>query len=47
MTEELGNYVSSFFIMNVPTEADIDIQSGKDKTKTFCPVDGNPGQERS
>ena len=30
MSEELGNYESSFFIMNVPTEADIDIRNMPD-----------------
>ena len=30
MSEELGNYYSSFFIMNVPTNADIDIRNMPD-----------------
>lgn len=29
------------FLWKNNEEADIDIPSGKEKTKTFCPVDGN------
>ena len=31
MTEELGNYETSFFIMNVPTKADLEIRDMADE----------------
>lgn len=31
MTEELGNYETSYFIMNVPTKADLEIRDMADE----------------